>query len=325
MKNRRRGFTLLLLCLALHGKAAFSTPATLNDGLAAFIRGQYEQAAQLLQSALASKDWPDAAERRSALRALATAQTLSGRYDAAETSVLELLRAGRAPGQADAMLAGDLMLLGGIAKAQGRYDRAETAYQGAIDRLKARYGVDHPEVAEAFRNLADIRYAQRRDSDAELLYSRSYMVASYVGGAQSSLAGRALLGLGLVRQRLGKGDEARELLERALAIADRPPRADGKWGRIDARDLRAMHQEREFVAFRGRIYAREAEPSHPDFAEHLEHRGAILRALNRLEEADGAFRRALEIRRKNFGDRHPLAAYDLRQLDEIDAARRITR
>ena len=295
----------------------------LRDGLAAFLRGEYEQAIVLLDKAVASPDAQAGPERTSALRVLATAQLLAGRYAKAEAAATELLAAGLLSGQVEAATASDLLLLARIEKEQGRYERAEGAYREGMERLGRLYGVDHPEVSDALRSLGDIRFAQGRLVEAERLYWRAHMVGSYVAGGDSSLVGAALLGLGRVRLAQHRKDEARVLLLRALQIADKPPRADNKWGRLDARDLRALHAEApEHIAFRGRIYTRAAEPSHPDFAEFLEHRGAILRALDRLDEADASFKRALEIRRKAFGDDHPMAAYDRRQLAEIALARR---
>ncbi len=302
-------------------EAAGALPSDLKEGFSAFIRGQYERAADLLDSAINSKASLSGAERASALRALATAQLFSGHYGKAESAVAELLLQRAAA--ADPAGASDLMLAGRIAKEQGRYDRAEASYREGIERLGRKYGIDHPEVADALRQLGDIQLARGRVGEAEKLYWRAYMVGSYVGGADSSLVGAALLGLGLVRQAQQRPAESRELLLRALQIADKPPRANGKWDRLDARDLRALQpEEREYVAVRGRILTRAAEPSHPDFAEHLEHRAAILRALDRLDEAASSYGRAVEIRRRNFGDGHPVIAYDLKQIAEIEAARR---
>jgi tetratricopeptide (TPR) repeat protein len=321
--NKKRGRWLAIALMiggVWHAGVASATPGDLRDGFSAFLRGQYERAAGLLELALKERSLTGG-ERLSALRALATAQLLAGRYGRAESAVAELLIEG--VGAADPAAASDLMLAGRIAKEQERYDRAAASYREAIERLGRQYGIDHPEVAEAFRQLGDIELAQGRVGDAERLYWRAYMVGSYVGGADSSLVGGALLGLGLVRQAQQRTREARELLLRALQIADKPARANGKWDRLDARDLRALQpEERESVAVRGRIFTRTAEPSHPDFAEQLEHRAAILRALDRLDEAASSYGRAVDIRRRNFGDAHPAIAYDLKQIAEIQSSRR---
>ncbi|MGE5639782.1 MAG: tetratricopeptide repeat protein [Clostridia bacterium] len=320
--NKNLGRWLALACATagvLQIGVAGAAPGDLREGLSAFVRGQYERAADLLDLAISNASLTGA-ERVSALRALATAQLLAGRYGQAESAVTELLI--ERAGAADPAAASDLMLAGRIAKEQGRYQRAEASYREGIERLGRKYGIDHPEVAEALRQLGDIALAQGRIGEAEKLYWRAYMVGSYVGGAESSLVGAALLGLGLVRQAQKRPTESRELLLRALQIADKPPRSNGKWDRLDARDLRALQpEEREYVAVRGRIYSRTAEPSHPDFAEHLEHRAAILRALDRLDEAASSYGRAVDIRRRNFGDSHPIIAYDLKQIAEIQGRR----
>ncbi len=256
-----------------------------------------------------------------ALRDRATLQEQAGRYVEAEACVRELLIAG-AKDATESERAGDLLALGRILKEEGRLGEADAVFQEAIDALRTKYGVDHPGVAEGLKNLADVRHAEGRDKEAEPLYWRAYMIASFVSGAESSLVGEALFGLALVRQAEKRNAEAHSLLARALHIADKPPRADRKWDRIDERDLRAMHaEEREHVATRGWIMTRSVESSSPEMAEHHERRGEILRALGRLDEARAAFARALEMRRKNFGEAHPEVAYDLWQLSEIDLER----
>src|SRR5437868_3438077 len=119
MKNRRgRRLTVLLLWFALLGRGADASSAGIDEGFSAFLRGQYEQAAALLESALASGDWRNSAERSSALRALATAYTFAGQYARAEAAVSRLLDAKLIISQPDATTASDLLLAGRIAKEQ---------------------------------------------------------------------------------------------------------------------------------------------------------------------------------------------------------------
>ncbi len=252
-----------------------------------------------------------------ALRSLALQDELAGRYVAAEASLRKLVAM-----QNETDSVADLLLLGRVLKEEGRYREAEPVYLSVVDELGRRYGVDHPDVGEALKNLAEMKHAEGREQEAERLYWRSYMIASYVDGAESSQVGEALFGLALVRRAQNRNGEAKTLLERALRIADLPPRSDHKWDRIDERDLRAMQsQERQHVAYRGWIFTRTVESTSPEMAEHLEARGAILLGLGRLDDAQGSFSRALEMRRKNFGDGHPLAASDEWQLARVAAAR----
>ncbi len=300
-KNKpRRWIALVALSLSLTCAAAAGAPGNLHDGLSAYVRGHFEDAAALLETALAEQGWRDRAERAAALRVLASIHLMAGRDARAESRLRELLAL--RPAEPDPAAASDLLLLARAIRAQGRLEEAEAACLRASEHLRGYYGLDHPLVAEAFRSLAEIKHAQGDGQEAERLYWRAYMIASYVGGAESSLVGAALLGLGTLRKEQNRTGEARALLGRALRIADKPPRADGKWDRLDERDLRAaLPEERESYAVRGKIYSRPAEPSRPEYAEHLEHRGRILRGLDRVDEAEEMFKHARLIRARNFG------------------------
>ena len=58
-------------------------------------------------------------------------------------------------------------------------------------------------------------------------------------------------------------------------------------------------------------------PDHPDVAIDLNNLAQLLKATNRLAEAEPLMRRALEIDEASFGPDHPNVARDLNNLAEL--------
>jgi tetratricopeptide (TPR) repeat protein len=59
---------------------------------------------------------------------------------------------------------------------QGRYDEAVPCYKRSLEILQNKLGPDHPDVALALSNLADLLQKQRRYGDAELLYEQALKI-----------------------------------------------------------------------------------------------------------------------------------------------------
>jgi tetratricopeptide (TPR) repeat protein len=201
----------------------------------------------------------------------------------------------------------DLSTLGSVLKDQGRYQEAEAVFHEAIRLLQPLYGMDHSDVADCLNNLAELSYLNGRYEDAKRQYWRAHMIRSYLHGHDSSAVGETLAGLGVVYQAQGRQAEAKSLFSKALSITEKPARSQLTWGRLDERDLRELHaQDREQLAYRGKIFVRQVGHYHPDFADHFDRLGELLRLLGRYADAEIVYRRSIGIRKKAFGDNHPL-------------------
>ena len=320
-----------LPALLLLGVAAAAQPApaagtasleiAIREGTTAYVRGEYRDAARILERALGPKliaGAGDAAHEPVALSHLANLYWLQGRYAEAETAARRALaRLEKALGADHPEVARELSRLGGVLRAQGRYPEAEAVFLDVLERLEP-YGVDHAYVASCLASLAELSRLQRRYPEAERRYWRAYMIRSYLYGAQSSPVGETLSGLAGVLAEQGREAEARPLLARALAIAEKPPRSDNSWDRLDERDLREMNRpERDQVAKRGVISVREGAPRHLEHAEHFDNLGRLYRAHGRYADAEAMQRRAIGIRERAFGREHPQVAQSLLEIGLI--------
>ncbi len=326
-KVLHRVVPVLLLSVALSaaaqatGPAAASLEAAIREGMTAYVRGEYRDAARILEAALGPKRIAppgNAAQEQLALGNLANLYWLQGRYADAEAVARRAAEAAQKASGADQVdhaldHARELSRLGAVLRAQGRYREAESVFLDVLRRLEP-YGVDHAYVATCLTSLAELSRLQGRLEEAERRYWRAYMIRSYLYGADSSPVGETLSGLAEVLAGQGRGAEARPLLARALAIAQKPPRSQG-WDRLDERDLREMNRpERETVATRGLISVREAGPRHLEHAEHFDNLGRLYRAHERYADAEAMQRRAIGIRERAFGAEHPQVLQSLAEI-----------
>lgn len=302
----------LVLALVFPAAALAGLQSALRDSTNAYVRGDYREAARVLEAALATEPAPGP-ELTPALSALGTLQWLQGRYADAERSlrrVVALTAATR--GKEDPEVARELSRLGGVLRAQGRYREAESVYWRAIRVLEPQYGVDHAYVAECLYHLAELSRLQRRYAEAESRYWRAYMIRTYLFGRDSSPVGEAMSGLAAVYRAQGRDAEAQDMYGRALRIAEKPPRSNHAWGRLDERDLRELNPaERETVSVKGRIFTKEGSPRHLEFAQHYEALGNLYRAHARWTDAEHMYRKAIAIRERAFGMEHPEVAQAL--------------
>jgi tetratricopeptide (TPR) repeat protein/tRNA A-37 threonylcarbamoyl transferase component Bud32 len=148
-------------------------------------------------------------------------------------------------------------------------------------------------------------------------------------GKDRDLAGQPLLRarlldtLGGIQADLGLYDEARPLLQEALAIRERlqgkdHPEVAGTL--IHLGGLAQRSNQGDAVAlFRRALAIREARlgPRHPDVADALNDLGMTLAAKGRFDEAEPILQRALTLQQSLWGDRDPRGAKTLHNLSGI--------
>jgi tetratricopeptide (TPR) repeat protein len=149
----------------------------------------------------------------------------------------------------------------------------------------------------------------------------------------AALRARMQTGLGELRRRQGRYDDARAALDAALEYYRAAP------GEVDGH-LDALHRSADLEMNRGRIA--EAERDFRDLLARLEARhgkdhtevarahhdyAAVLSQLGRLDAAEQSMQRALDLRRRLLGERHPAVAEShwslaamLRQQGRLDEA-----
>jgi tetratricopeptide (TPR) repeat protein len=305
--------------VALLPAANAQSPAVdlaLREGTSAYLRGDYRDAAKIIESAVRDVPAAETPGASGVFGQLATLYWMQGRYAEAEHAMRRAIAALEAlHGPDHPEVAGELSKLGAVLRMQGRYAEAEAAFVKAIALLEPAFGVDHAYVGDCINSLGELSLLQGRYAEAERRYWRAYMIRSYLHGPQSTPVGESLAGLAAVYAAIGRAADANAFYVRALAIAEKPPRANGTWGRLDGRDLLSMHAvEREQVAFRGKIYTRDGGPQHPEYALRYDSMGDLYRALGRYVDAAVMYERSIALRKRAFGSQHPEIAHALANL-----------
>ena len=142
---------------------------------------------------------------------------------------------------------------------------------------------------------------------------------------QPLVRARLLGTLGSVQKNLGRYDEARSLLEEALRVHVEYGSADtlvaAAWTDLGALHLKTMDLEACLEAHVKAVEIWEAWPEHPELARALNGAGNALSRLQRFDEAEPYYRRALAIRRTVFGPESDIVAGTTANLGILESRR----
>ncbi len=309
----------LLAAAAHHGLTAeqlasairsFSETQDPKDrGIAAYLKGQYQQAEKLLKRA-ARKKKSDLVET---LRYLGSSQYKQAEYREAANSFRIALT----------LRSEDTSLLGLLGKALdelAEWREAEHLKRRALEIDEKNCGKNHPRVATDLNNLAVLLKEMNRIVEAKSLMRRALKIDENNYGKGHPKVARDLSNLAMLLQDKSLA-EAEPLMRRALKIDERNY---GKGHPTVARDLSTLA-----MLLQDKSRLAEAEPlmrcalkidernygkGHPTVAEDLSDLAMLLQVKNRLTEAEPLMRRALKIDEKHYGEGHPRVATDLNKL-----------
>lgn len=310
----RRLFCRIGLLVTLSASTAVASGAgasiaeiALADGTAAYLRGDYQAAARVLEAAATDKSNDRSDSALSVLVRLSSIYSMQGRYREAESALGQALVGTRqVHGDRHASSGTLLRMLGNVLREQGRYEESETAYLRALRVLQPVYGIDHPEAAECLSGLAELSRLLGNNEESQRRFWRAYMVSSYLYGGDSSKVGDLLTKLSKVYLSQGRNREAEDLIARALEIGDRPLQANRPWDRLDDRDLLLLlPSEREYSATRGQLVVKTKDSEHPEYARYFDYQAELYLAAGRYADSENSFRRSIAIRERAFGRDHP--------------------
>src|SRR6202048_1669217 len=162
---------------------------------------------------------------------------------------------------------------------QGRSADAEPLYQRSLAIDEKALGRDHPYVATALNNLAELYRGQGRYADAEPLYQRSLAIREKALGRDHPDVARALHNLAKLYRGQGRYTDAEPLYQRSLEIYDKALGRD-----------------------------------HPDVATSLNSLAELYRGQGRYADAEPLYQRSLAIYEKALGRDHPDVATALNNL-----------
>jgi tetratricopeptide (TPR) repeat protein len=104
---------------------------------------------------------------------------------------------------------------------QGRYSEAIPLAQRALTIREKALSSDHPDVAQALNNLAELYRAQGHYADAEPLYKRALATWEKALGPDHPNFATSLNNLANLYDKLGRYGDAEPLYKRSLAIREK--------------------------------------------------------------------------------------------------------
>jgi serine/threonine-protein kinase len=164
------------------------------------------------------------------------------------------------------------LTLGGIYKKLGVFAKADSLISLALERRRRIFGSAHPDVAEAMIELGLLRIDEARFDDAEKIIRDGLAMAKQTSAPSSPSVVKASAALGRVLTERGAYDKAIPAL----------------------RDVVRLHETAN------------APPA--ELAASISALGDAHFYLGKYEISDSLYRRAMELYRQAFGDRHPLVA-----------------
>jgi serine/threonine-protein kinase len=210
--------------------------------------------------------------------------------------------------------------LGGIYQRLGNLTKAESLLQTALDRRRALFGNDHPEVAESLVAMGLLRVGQAKFDEAERLVRDGLAMSTRHLAADDPAIARATTALGLVLEERGSYKDAIATLEEAarLHAARQPASADlaatlrelfnsqfyaGNFATADEIGRRVLAMTRQVNGDR-----------HALVAEDLINLGAVRYERGQYAEAERYYRDALAITEGWYGKEHFKTASNLTML-----------
>ena len=178
--------------------------------------------------------------------------------------------------RAQAQQTADIMQDAGLAERlynEGKYREALVPARRALEKMRTRFGENHPNHALMLNFIAGTHHMLREMTEAETLYRRAIAGSEKARGPEHPEVANGLVGLGEVQSDLARNADAEASLRRALAIREK-----------------ALGRE------------------HADVASVLIKLAGVVHDLGRLAQAAQLYERALAIREKALGADDPAVA-----------------
>jgi non-specific serine/threonine protein kinase/serine/threonine-protein kinase len=232
-----------------------------------------------------------------------------------------------------------LTTLGTTYEGLGLFAPAEQCLRAALDATVAARGKEHPDVARAIDQIAEVAEDNGNLGEAERLRRDALAMLGRLGQADSADGAYVKGNLARVLQGLGRTAEAEALYRETLPLlrrlnGDRSASVAATLNNLgvllgqrdDWAGAEPLHREALAIirAVRG--------PEHPDVAAGLNTLGGVLEAKGDLAGAERLYREALEMRRRLLGPEHPdttrsmyALAYLLRAKHDPEGAARLGR
>jgi tetratricopeptide (TPR) repeat protein len=225
----------------------------------------------------------------------------------------------------DAIGLGDVLeQLARLELARGRIDDALAHMDRVVALRTAELGEQHPRVADARVNSANVLHDAGRWVEAAVVFRAAATDLERALGPQHVGVAGALAGLGVVERRMRELDAADRDLGRALAIreaalgADHPDVAHTlvALANVDY-DREAHAAARERLERALAIYAKHFADDHPRVVAALGNLASVEADTGQLAAAERTYRKVLAVREAKLGVDHPEVAFTLANLGRV--------
>jgi eukaryotic-like serine/threonine-protein kinase len=208
----------------------------------------------------------------------------------------------------------------------GRYEDARAGYEDAF--FLAGAAARDAQALDAASSLIHVIGYQLAQHEEGRHWGRvSQMLADRLGLSDDLRQGRLLERLAFIHSETGEYEDAKALLQRALAIREKALGPDHLGVATSLHNLANVHRatgaHEEAKALLQRTLAIREEtlgPEHPEVASSLNNFANVHKGVGAYEEAKALLQRALAIREKTLGPEHPKVASSLNNLAAVHLA-----
>jgi eukaryotic-like serine/threonine-protein kinase len=290
---------------------ALTSLGTLLQGM-----GQYGQAREHLEQALALQQQALGPEHPSILRALTNLGIVLealGQHEQARTCQERALAlAEKVLGPEHPHVAGLLNNLGNVLRELGQYEQARAHYERSLVLKLKVLGPEHPSVCNSYNNLGLALHALGQYEQALAQHKQALALKLKVLGPEHPTVADSYNNLAMTLTVQGRYEQAREGYEKALALKQKvlgpehPTVADGYNNlgvalRQQGRYEQALQYYEKALALRRKALG----PEHPTVAGSLNNLGTVLADMGRYEQAWAHLERSLALSEKALGPGHP--------------------
>jgi CHAT domain-containing protein len=205
------------------------------------------------------------------------------------------------------------------AEKQGRFHEAEPLWRKVLDFRQGVFGEDSPEAALCYNNLAVCLDQMGKHSEAEGLYYRELVIKRRIYGEDHPETATCCFNIADNLDTKGRHAEAEPLFKQALAIRSRVlgenegETADALSGLAVNMNYRGLYKEAEsfhneaFKTWR-RILKNEDHPELARLYNNLAFNLEMQKTVEKIRQANPLYKKALDIRLRSPGPRHPQTA-----------------
>jgi CHAT domain-containing protein/Flp pilus assembly protein TadD len=203
----------------------------------------------------------------------------------------------------------------------GKYDEARPLAERVLEIRERVLGLEHPDVAGAFNNLAILYYFKGDYAKAEPLHQRALTIREKALGPEHPDIATSLHNLAVLYKVRGEYAKAEPLYLRALTIRERVLDPEHSSVADSLTNLANLYFERSDYAKAEPLYLRALtirervlDPEHSSVADSLTNLANLYFERGGYAKAEPLYLRALTIRERVLGPEHPDVANSLNNL-----------